>query len=90
MLEEGTTYRFRYIAPAIAEEGVDFLAVAGDMEALCTTQALPYLARQGHDAERVVITLMQEPVDFGVMSPGVTQFFESYEVREGRCIWEAF
>jgi hypothetical protein len=33
---------------------------------------------------------MSEPTDFGVMDPSVMQFFESYTIENGLCIWEAF
>jgi hypothetical protein len=38
----------------------------------------------------VVISLMQSPVDFGVMTPDVVQFFESFTIENDLCIWEAF
>ncbi|WP_425099469.1 DUF6497 family protein [Tropicibacter sp. S64] len=86
----GLTYRFRFLAPAIAEGEGDFDAMMADMEALCTGYALPRLADIGPQPGRIVITLMSAPVEFGVMTPDVTQFFESFSVADNACIWEAF
>ncbi|MFW2544592.1 DUF6497 family protein [Primorskyibacter sp. 2E107] len=86
----GLTYRFRFLAPQIAEGETEYETVAADMEALCTEYALPRLAGTGPQPGRIVITLMSEPVEFGVMTPDAVQFFESYSVDGAVCIWEAF
>ncbi len=87
---DGLTYRFRFLAPKIADPDTDYMSVASDMEALCNDYAIPRLAGTGPQPNRIVVTLMAEPVDFGVMNPDVTQFFESYSVENDLCIWEAF
>jgi hypothetical protein len=84
------TYRVRYLAPEIGSEGRSFVDVAEDMAVLCDSQALPKLMSDGSAPARIVVTLMSEPVEFGVMTPDVTQFFESYSIENGLCIWEAF
>ncbi|MBP0481133.1 DUF6497 family protein [Sagittula salina] len=89
-IAEAPTYRLRYVTPGLADDSVNYTAVSDDMAALCQSDALPRLAGQGATPQRVVITLMAEPVDFGVMTPGVRQFFESYAIEDGLCIWEAF
>lgn len=86
----GLVYRFRFLAPGIAAQETDYEAVAADMDKLCTDFAIPRLAQTGPQPSRIVITLMSEPVEFGVMTPGVTQFFESYSIDGPLCIWEAF
>ncbi|WP_276606302.1 DUF6497 family protein [Pacificoceanicola onchidii] len=86
----GLTYRFRFLAPDIAAEETDYQSVAADMDKLCNDYAIPRLAQTGPQPSRIVITLMSEPVEFGVMTPEVTQFFESYSVEDTLCIWEAF
>lgn len=89
-IDESPTWRYRYIAPALDEESVDFTAVAQDMEVLCATHALPQLQHDGWSPERIIVSLMSEKLDFGVMSPEVRQFFESYRVEDNLCIWEVF
>ncbi|ETA52900.2 hypothetical protein P279_06165 [Rhodobacteraceae bacterium PD-2] len=89
-IDESPTWRYRYIAPALDEDAVDFAAVAEDMEVLCATHALPQLQHDGRSPERIIVSLMSEKLDFGVMSPEVRQFFESYRVEDNLCIWEVF
>ncbi|MEN9411305.1 MAG: hypothetical protein RL216_3279 [Pseudomonadota bacterium] len=88
---EGTTLRFRFVAPGIAEGGgVDFETAAADMLALCEGYALPRLSDFGAAPAQVVISLSAEPVAFGVTAPDVAQFFESYSIVDGGCQWEMF
>lgn len=89
-IAEPPTYRVRYLAPALVGRDLAYVDVAADMQALCAEDALPRLTAEGADPARVVVTLMSEAVEFGVMSRDATQFFESYTIDEGRCIWEAF
>jgi hypothetical protein len=90
MIAEPPTWRVRYLIPALAGDSLSFADVADDMQRLCDDDALSRVTASGGAPERVVITLMSQPVDFGVMSPEVRQYFESYQIRDGRCIWEAF
>lgn len=83
-------WRVRYVAPALAQGDLSYLDVAGDMELLCTQDALGRVLKSGARPAQIVITLMAAPVEFGVMTPGVTQYFESFSVESGLCIWEAF
>ncbi|SMX28984.1 hypothetical protein TRP8649_03112 [Pelagimonas phthalicica] len=89
-LDDGPAQRFRFVAPGIAEGGKSFEQVLDDMAYLCTEFALPQLQIQGGSAQQIVVTLMEKPVEFGVMTPDVTQFFESYSVENDLCIWEVF
>ncbi len=89
-LGDGLTYRFRFLAPDIGGDETDFIAVSSDMEYLCNAFALARVADIGPQPNRIVISLMQEVVDFGVSSPNVVQFFESYSVENDLCIWEVF
>ena len=86
---EGQTARFRFIAPAIAED-VDFDTAVADMQHLCDTFALPRVTGTGTLPQQIVISLSAEPVPFGEAAPGVTQFFEAYSLADGACIWEVF
>lgn len=89
-IDESPTWRYRYVTPVLGGDGVDFNAVAEDMAALCTSHALPQLQHDGQTPERIIVALMSEKLDFGVMSPEVRQFFESYSVEDNLCIWEVF
>ncbi|MDA7425883.1 DUF6497 family protein [Thalassococcus lentus] len=87
---DGLTYRFRFVAPDIGKPGHDFMSVNTDMEFLCTEYALPRVSNIGPQPSRIVVTFMQEPVEFGVANPEVVQFFESYSIENDLCIWEVF
>jgi len=88
----GLTVRFRFIAPQIApgEGGVDFETAAADMEALCNTYALPWLADLGPEPAQIIISLSDVAVEFGVSAPEATQYFEAYSPADGTCTWEMF
>lgn len=89
----GLTVRFRFIAPQIAREGgtIDFDTAAEDMDHLCQTFALPRIETvTGPQPAQVVISLSDRPVEFGVITPEATQFFEAYSIEDGTCVWEAF
>lgn len=85
----GLTYRFRFVAPAIAQT-VDFETAAADMEHLCRTYALPRLSAIGPVPAQVIISLSDRALPFGAPAPDATQFFEAFRVEDGDCIWEAF
>lgn len=89
VLGDGYTYRFRFVAPAIAQ-GLTYPDVAADMDFLCSDYALARVPHPGPRPKRIVISLMSQPTDFGVMNAGVVQFFESYSIENDLCIWEAF
>lgn len=87
----GLTYRFRFVAPSIGQiGGPGFEDVADDMAHLCTTYALPRIANIGPQPGQIVISLADRETKFGVITEGVTQFFESYKPENGVCIWELF
>ncbi|WP_342586142.1 DUF6497 family protein [Leisingera sp. ANG-Vp] len=87
-----TWVRFRFLAPEIARETgtVSYEAAAPDMDHLCETLALPYLAENGLTPARVVISLSDRMVPFGAQNPAATQFFEAYRPENASCMWEAF
>ncbi len=86
---DGLTTRFRFVAPAIAG-GVDFDAAEADMVYLCQAFALPRLTEFGPQPEQVVISLSDRAVAFGDSAPDVVQFFESYRIENGKCLWGMF
>lgn len=80
--------RFRFVAPHIGD--LDPTAETADMDHLCDTVALPYLAETGIEAERLVISMAERAVPFGEATPDTTQYFEIYRAENGACIWEGF
>lgn len=88
----GLTYRFLFVAPAIARVGgsIDVDQAMADMQHLCDTYALPRLATGGPVPAQVVISLSDSAVPFGESAPDATQYFEAYRIENNTCIWEAF
>lgn len=88
----GLTYRFRFLAPAIARAGGTVSAddAEADMVALCEIFALARLPNPGPEVQEIVISLSDQPVEFGVPAPEVTQFFEAFRPDGAACIWEGF
>lgn len=89
---EGLTYRFRFLAPAIARQGgtVDAEAALADMAFLCDSYALGRIASTGPQPAQIVISLADRAVAFGATDPEATQYFEAFRPQGGRCEWEAF
>jgi hypothetical protein len=87
-LPEGLLLRYRYVAPATAAQGYE--AREADTAHLCARHALPDARAAGHTPARIVVSLAEAPVAFGVYDPEVAQFFEAYRIEDNRCIWEAF
>ncbi|GAB4386534.1 DUF6497 family protein [Albidovulum sp.] len=89
---EGLTYRFRFLAPAIARDGgtVDAERVQADLLFLCETYALPRLPAPPLRPRQVIISMADRPVAFGQAAPEATQYFDAYRIEDGACIWEPF
>lgn len=88
---EGMTLRFRFVAPAIADRAVlDVDTAAADMQHLCDSYAVPRLPDFEPRPAQVVISLSAVPLAFGEAAPDVVQYFESYRVEDGACVWELF
>ena len=83
----GLTFRFRFVAPAIAREGgtVDFDTAVGDMQHLCQSYALSRIAEFGPAPEQIIISLSDTAIVFGDAAPDATQFFEAFTVQDGVC-----
>lgn len=88
--DQPETLRFRYLAPEIGPSGLGYHQISDDFLTLCQDHALPMVAESGYKAGQIVITLMQQPVEFGVMTPDIPQYFERFSIQDNRCIWEAF
>ena len=82
--------RFRFVAPKIGSTAgqVGFDVAAVDMEHLCQTLAVPYVARHNLTPARVVISLSDRPLDFGQSAPDAMQFFEAYRLDASGCVWD--
>lgn len=88
----GLTLRFRFVAPQIARDGgsVDFNVAEIDMAYLCENYALPRLSNIGPQANQIIISFSDRPVEFGFAAPDATQFFEAYRPEGTTCVWEGF
>lgn len=82
--------RFRFIAPRIGSTAgrISHDVAVIDMEHLCKTLAVPYVARHALDPARVVISFSDRPLEFGTSEPDATQYFEVYRLEQSMCIWE--
>ncbi len=86
-----TYARFRFVAPGLTGEGApDYEARLGDMDVLCRDYALPHVAVTPDPVDVIVISLADRAIEFGVADPEATQFFESYSIENGACIWGDF
>ena len=82
--------RFRYVMPALGGADAGFDAVQADFVTLCEVQARPMLKDAGEEVALVIVSLMDKPLEFGQSDPGTVQYFESFVIRDDRCIWEEF
>ncbi|MGB3146903.1 MAG: DUF6497 family protein [Paracoccaceae bacterium] len=88
----GLTYRFRFVAPAIARDGgsVSQEEAIEDMQAICENFALPRLASTGPVPAQIIISFADRPVVFGEANPDATQYFEAFSPADDSCIWEGY
>ena len=89
---EGLATRFRFLAPGIAREGgtVGAEAAALDMDFLCQSYAMARVAELGPQPGQIIISMSDMDVPFGETRPDATQFFNSYSIAEGTCVWEVY
>ncbi len=85
---EGAVARFRFLAPGLTQDEAETAAV--DMQALCDGFALGRVEGMVPAPQQIVISWSAEAVPFGQAAPEVVQFFESYDIGSGACIWEQF
>ncbi len=85
---EGATARFRLLAPGLASEDAE--AAAADMQVGCDRCAVKRIDGMVPEPQQIVIVFAGEAVPFGEAAPEVVQFFESYRVENGACVWEVF
>ena len=60
------------------------------MQALCDSFALPRTDGMVPAPQQIVISFAGAAVPFGEAAPDVVQFFESYRIENGACVWEVF
>ena len=86
-----TYARFRFVAPAIAGDGVPAGdGRSADMDFLCDEYALPVVLEGSEAVDRIAISISDRATEFGVADPEAIQFFELYRIENGLCIWEEF
>ncbi|SHG85267.1 hypothetical protein SAMN05444003_1220 [Cognatiyoonia sediminum] len=90
--ENPSVGRFRFIVPAIAPEGLalQFEDVMDDIDYLCDAVVLPALNLNGQKTDLVLISLSEQEIAFGEIDADVTQYFQSFQIIDNTCIWEAF
>lgn len=85
IVEEGVI-RLRFISAGLAQDEVGYrsdpLMLLQDMTYLCNLQVTA--DPPANDTE-VVVTLMDQPLEFGVVDPSVTQYFEAFLIRDQEC-----
>ena len=88
----GETHRYRFLAPGIARANpaVSQEEILIDIDHLCSAYVIPALAGADSAPQQIIISLSDQPVDFGTANPEITQFFEAYAIQGGSCIWEGF
>lgn len=84
----GATARFRFLAPGLGPD--DVAASAADMQAVCDSFAVGRIDGMVPAPQQIIISFASAEVPFGEPAPDVVQFFESYRVENGVCIWEVF
>lgn len=83
--------RFRFLAPKLSDVAeMEYEMRLKDMDVLCRDYAIPHVKVTKSQIDRVVISLSDKPIEFGATDPSVMQFFESYRIENGACIWEEF
>ncbi|MCV6585188.1 MAG: DUF6497 family protein [Marinibacterium sp.] len=85
--------RFRFVAPQISATtgAVSADVAAADMDYLCTAVALPYIASYDLAPQRIVVSLSDRALAFGMSDPDATQYFELYSADASDpsgCVWE--
>lgn len=86
---QGLTYRFRFFADGF-HETEDLEKVMTDLHHLCTHFVLDRLANTGPMPGQVVVSLADQPSDFGKFDPEITQVFEAFRIENNTCIWGAY
>lgn len=85
---EGAAARFRFLAPGLTSEDAD--TAATDMQVICDSFALERTDGMVPEPQQIIISFASAEVPFGEAAPDVVQFFESFRIENGACVWEVF
>ncbi|MGL4236813.1 DUF6497 family protein [Tabrizicola sp.] len=85
---EGAAARFRFLAPGLSPDDVE--AASEDMQAVCDSFAVSRIDGMVPAPQQIIISFAGAEVPFGEAAPDVVQFFESYRIENGACVWEVF
>lgn len=84
----GAAARFRFLAPGL--KASDAETALTDMQVVCDSFARERIDGMVPAPQQIIITFMSDAVPFGEPAPDVVQFFESFRVEDGACVWEVF
>ncbi len=87
---EPPTARFRFVAPDIGPDGVQFVDVVDDFQHICDTLIRPALLENGWESGDIVVSLSASEVPFGATVPDVAQYFQPFSLQKDACVWEDF
>jgi hypothetical protein len=85
---EGAAARFRFLAEGLTSEDAE--AASADMQAVCDSFALERTDGMVPEPQQIIISFASAAVPFGEAAPDVVQFFESFRIENGACVWEVF
>ncbi|MEB8386784.1 DUF6497 family protein [Rhodobacteraceae bacterium KMM 6894] len=88
--DDGMILRFRYVADGFDPQTGTVDSVTDDLHRLCVAHAVPALHNAGLTDGHVVISLADQPSEFGVDDPEIRQVFEAFTIQGDLCIWEFF
>ncbi|RYH01831.1 hypothetical protein EU805_11595 [Salipiger sp. IMCC34102] len=87
--EEAGIARFRFVSPALSgEDGLTFAEVADDLMWLCQGLVRPALEQQAWTSAQVVLSVSDQPTEFGIYDPNVVQYFQPFRLDGDECRWE--
>jgi hypothetical protein len=84
----GAAARFRFLAPGLTQD--DAVPASADMQALCDSFALPRIDGMVPAPQEIILSFSAGAVPFGEAAPDTVQFFESFSVATGTCVWEPY
>lgn len=89
---DNATYRFRFLAPAIARTGgtMTFETSIADMQYLCDSYAVQTLTAPLPASLQLIIAFSDMVFPFGDTNPEATQFFVAFSLQDGRCVMDPF
>lgn len=84
----GAAARFRFLAPGLRADDAE--TALADMQVVCDSFALERTKGTVPEPQQIIVTFMSAEVPFGDAAPDVVQFFESFRIENGACVWEVF